>query len=127
MGDAAKKLGVGRMTVFRAKRVLRDSPPEDIKAVERGTMTVNAALSNLESPNARKIAGDKKRRRTMSAQSRVYRQLLRALTEMGGLPRAADVAKVASASVQGRRRIDELLTRATTWMKEFEHEWTRNG
>jgi len=55
--QAAEELGVGERTVKRAKEVLRDAPPEDIDAIERGEKTVTevarAAKAKAERPAER--------------------------------------------------------------------------
>lgn len=45
--DASALLNVSQRGIKNAKKVLRESPQEDIEAIEKGEMTVNKAVNNL--------------------------------------------------------------------------------
>lgn len=45
--EASEKLNVSNFIIKQAKKVLRESPQEDIEAIEKGEMTVNKAVNNL--------------------------------------------------------------------------------
>jgi ParB-like chromosome segregation protein Spo0J len=133
--QSAALLNVNRHTVQSAKKVLAEGTAEEIAAIERGDAAVSTVANQIRKGESRE-ARTKKRDTPMALAGknpeRIQRQQMHAevwgrvkeaLIQLTSLPLPSDVASIAR-SHDRTGLVDARLTKASAWLKEFEHAWS---
>lgn len=136
--QAGALLNVGRASVQNAKKVLAEGTPEEIAAVERGEVGVKTVADQIRKridPEERKRRRDAGMSQTGKNPERIQRQQINAeiwgrvrdaVTHLTSLPLPADVVAIVRAHDK-TGLIDQRLSRAMDWLKEFDNEWSDRG
>jgi hypothetical protein len=132
---AAEMVNVSERTVARAKLVLQEGTPEEIKAADHGTSSLTALAEKIAKrrpPQKIPEAPRSKRAENTRVRVQLWAQLSGAFDNIRNLPRPEDVA--AQMRAHGvARHINGDLARTLRWLEEFSHAWNgeqaphRNG
>lgn len=128
--EAAALLNVSRDSVINARRVIAEASPEEIAEVEAGDLSVARVARQLrqgEDETARKKYDPKaKGASTKQFHAALWHGFKDALNSLNGMPHPEDAVKIIRAHNRGGY-IEERLSQALQYLKDFNDEWNRDG
>lgn len=132
MAEAAKNCGSIRSSVQEASMILRHGTPEEIAAVETGTISMRSMRDAILQRTPEEVRKASARPPTFGPEvqsgrefdAEVWSKLKEALDALTNLPVPADVVTIVRKNVQRNEHVGRKLLTAHTWLEDFINAYT---